>query len=458
MEKIAQIRAQRAAAYDGLKALAALDTLTADQETEFTKLETEIKGHDADIERKLAAHALAVKSAQPVNENPAPVPAQAKKAEKYETDRTLVVAGMAKMIGLARGSATDAMRSCKSLYGDSHPVTKALGEGSGPTGGFMVPPDYMPDVIELLRANAVVRKAGPRSLPMPHGTMTIPAQASAASATYTGENKPIAVSQPGVGQIVASAKKLTGLVPMSNELMHDASPAADAFVRDDLVQVLALREDLAFLLGDGTQETPRGMLSFANGYAVATGGAPGIFQTGGNSVLASGGNFIASNETYNLQTVVDELGAAAEALDAANVPDRKRVWFFHSRTKNYLQNVQNALGLYVFRDEMSKGTLNGYPFMVSNQIPVNLWDATGTNKDCSLVILAEMTEMLLLDTMMLELAVSQDGMYIDAGGVAQSAFQNDQTLIRAIERHDFQARHDASVAVIEFARWARSGS
>jgi len=74
--------------------------------------------------------------------------------------------------------------------------------------------------------------------------------------------------------------------------MRYADPAVDAFVRDDLVKVIALREDLAFILGDGTQDTPRGFLSFAGAYAVTGGGAAGVFSTTGNSTAASGGNFI----------------------------------------------------------------------------------------------------------------------------------------------------------------------
>jgi hypothetical protein len=56
--------------------------------------------------------------------------------------------------------------------------------------------------------------------------------------------------------------------------------------------------------------------------------------------------------------------------------------------------------------------------------------------------------------MQLELAVSRDGTYIDGGGNTQSAFSNDQTLIRAIAEHDFQMRHDAAIAVLQFVRWA----
>ena len=133
----------------------------------------------------------------------------------------------------------------------------------------------MPDYVELLRAKAQVRAAGPRTLPMPRGTMRLPAQTSAAQASYSAEDRRIPVSQPGTGALVASYKKEVGLVPISNDLMRFADPAIDAFVRDDLVKVMALREDLAFLIGDGTQDSPRGFLSFANAYAVARGGTPG---------------------------------------------------------------------------------------------------------------------------------------------------------------------------------------
>ena len=78
--------------------------------------------------------------------------------------------------------------------------------------------------------------------------MTLPRQASPATASYGTENSQIAASQQSLKQIVASFKKLTALVPISNDLMRYADPAIDAMVRDDLVEVIALREDLAFML------------------------------------------------------------------------------------------------------------------------------------------------------------------------------------------------------------------
>jgi HK97 family phage major capsid protein len=289
---------------------------------------------------------------------------------------------------------------------------------------------------------------------MPRGTMTLPGQASAATASYGGENVAPITSQQTLNQIVATYKKLTALVPVTNDMMRYADPAVDAFVRDDLVKVIALREDLAFLLGDGTSFTPRGFTSFANEYALANGGVGGNYLTNANSTAGSGGNFVTSTGAYTLATVAAELGGAINKLDTANVPDNRRVWFMHPRSYNYLNNVQNSLGLYVYRDELSKGTLLGYPFKKSTQINVNWYDATGTNTDCSLVALVEMTDALLLDSMSLELFVSREGSYTDGSGTQVNVVQQDQTLIRAIAEHDFQMRHSASVSIIQFVRWA----
>jgi HK97 family phage major capsid protein len=216
-------------------------------------------------------------------------------------------------------------------------------------------------------------------------------------------------------------------------------------------------------MDDGTADGVRGFLSFANSWVAVGGGTVGVWSTSANSTLAvngadpansTGGNFITSTAVFTLVTVAQELGGAQNRLDQANVPEVKRRWFMNPRSFNYLNNVQNSLGVYVYRDELSRGTLLGYPFSKTTQIPTNFWDASGTNKDLSFVFLVEMTEALLLDSMTLELAVSRDGSYVDSGGATVSAFQSDQTIIRAIAEHDFQMRHDAAIAVIQGVRWA----
>lgn len=496
--KISDLRAKKAAALDDLAgkrvtALAAFKEIAEKKDFKKdvdqpvfeerhkaigdldVKIEATVAEWDAEIDRAQKLIDAEAKGAQPVAGQDRPTVAAALEDSPYLskaaaeskgliTNKGLILSGCARMIGAGGGNVYNARQAAKDLYGENHPVTKALLAGVGASGGFIVPPDYVAEIIELLRPAAVVRSANPRMMSMPRGTLTLPAQTQAATASYSGETSAITQSQQQLGQIVATYKKLTALVPVTNDLMRYADPAADAFVRDDLVKVIALREDLAFLLGDGTADAPRGFTSFANQFALqvgtgtqaapVAGGIAGNWLSTANSTAAVGGNFINSNGTYTLTTVAQELGGLVNKLDAANVPDFRRRWFMNPRSWNYLNNVQNSLGLYVYRDELSKGTLLGYPFSKSTQIPTNIWDATGTNKDCSFVMLVEMTDALLLDSMMLELAVSREGSYVNSVGATVSAFQADQTLIRAIAEHDFQMRHVASIAVAEFVRWA----
>lgn len=476
MTTLTEVRQLRSKAFGAFEALATKDVLSADEEAKYGELKTEIKAFDDRIARMVEASELAAKSAQPVaGQDGADRVYPSVETDPYVSDeavkkrgiagsaKSLLIGGVAKMLGAGNGSKTEAAAIAKNLYGESHPVTKALNVGTGSAGGFIVPPDVMNEVIPLLRAKAVVRGAGGRNIPMPRGTMTLPGQRSAATASYGSETRAITQSQQTLGQIVASFKKLTALVPVTNDMMRYADPAVDAFVRDDLVKVMALREDLAFLMGDGTQDTPRGFLSFANGWVSTNGGTVGNWSTTGNSTYAAngtdpanstGGNFVTSNASYTLATAASELGGAVNRLDQANVPDDRRVWFFNPRIFNYLYNVQNSLGVYVYRDELVSGTLLGYPFRKTTQIGTNYRDTSSSNTDLSFIFLVEMTEDMIFDSMQLELAVSREGSYIDSTGATISAFQQDQTVIRAIAEHDHQLRHDASVAVIQAVRWA----
>jgi HK97 family phage major capsid protein len=436
--------------------------------SEFDRLYAEVKALDDTIQRQTALIEVSRASAVPAagQEHTAAYTSwaqpkfdlytheEAAEARGLITHKGLALAGVARALSNGRGL-SDAGNWAAKNYGEQHPVTKALVAGVGGSGGFIVPPEYINEIIELLRPMTAVRGANPRTMPMPRGTMTLPAQTGAATATYSGETSKIAASQQTLGQIVASYKKLTALVPVSNDLMRYADPAADAFVRDDLTKVMALREDLAFLVGDGTQNTPRGFLSFANEYALQQGGAAGTWLVGSDSTYASGGNFITSNETYTQATVANELAGMVNRLDTANVPDIRRVWFMHPRIYNYLFNLLNSLGLYVYRDELTKGTLLNYPIAKrSTQIPINIQDTNAAYSIASFIFLVEMTDAMILDSMTLELFVSREGSYTDSGGNQVNVVQVDQTLIRAIAEHDFQMRHPASVSVNQGVIWA----
>jgi HK97 family phage major capsid protein len=469
---IHELRAKRATAFDQFKAVAEKKDFTVADQPEYDRLKGVVLGADAEIKRAQELVELEVKTALPVagqderhntwaqvKDDPYTEKAHAE-AKGLGTNKGLMIGAMARMIGKSGGNILMSGEMAKQTFGERHVVTsnimKALAAGVGASGGFIVPPDYVNEIIELLRPRAVVRASNPRSMPMPRGTMTLPAQTNASTATYGGETTQINAAQPTLGQIIATYKKMTALVPVTNDLMRYADPAADAFVRDDLVKVTALREDLAFLMGDGTQDSPIGFLSFANAWVGALKGTLGAWSSTGNSTGAVGGGFITSTGGVNvsLTTVANELAGMVNKLDTQNVPDIRRKWFFHPRIFNFLNNLLNSLGMYVYRDELAKGTLLGYPFAKSTQIPININDATSANSNCTFIFLVEMDDALILDSMNLELSVSREGTFYDTNGVLQSAFQKDLTIIRGIMEHDFQMRHQASIAVNQLVTWS----
>lgn len=378
---------------------------------------------DASTEEEKALARMRVKSGT--------VPARAAK----KLDKGLIVGGMIRMAASGGGSTSDAIANSTKTYGAQHPVTKTLSTGVGPAGGFIIPPDYVAEVIELLRPLAVVRDAGPRVLPMPRGTMTLPRQSQAATAGYGAELASIPVSEQRLDQIVASYKKLTALVPVSNDLMRYSDPAVDAFVRDDLVQVIARREDLAFIRGDGTNDSPRGFKSFC---------------PTGNVITAAATTSI-TDAAAKVTAVNNALTGAITKLRMANVQVQKPVWFMSPRVEMFLYSLLNALGLYVYRDEMNDGKILGIPYKTTTQIPANL--TIGSVTDASEIYLVEMTQALLLDSMSLEISVSREATYTDQSGNSVSTFQQDQTLVRCIAEHDFQMRHDEAIAMIQGVDW-----
>lgn len=306
----------------------------------------------------------------------------------------------------------------------------AMSEGVMADGGALVPDEFSSEFIDLLRARAVVRGLGARPLPMNRGTLSISKQTGAATANYVGENAVIPASKPAVGALQLSAKKLAAIVAISNDLIRDAVYSADAFVRDDSVKVVALREDLAFLRGDGTQFTPKGIRNWtvaANVFAAT--------QTGASATAAE----VIADSTKQIRLV-----------EESNVGMVSCGWAMTPRSKWYLMNLRDGVGGFIFKDEMSRGTFWGYPFKTTTQIPQNL--GGGTNE--SEIYFGDFSEAIIGENTTLLVEAFPNGTYIDpTSGVAVSGISSDQTVVRVIERHDFGLRHENTFSVLSTVKY-----
>ena len=286
----------------------------------------------------------------------------------------------------------------------------------------------MAEVTELLRAAVVIEASGAVSVPMPNGNLSLNHQETSATARYLGEVAPITPSQPSFGRMKLSAKKLGAMVPVSNDFLRYAVPQANTIIRDDLVNTIAVRKDLALIRDDGTQDTPKGLRWLA----------PAV-----NVVARS---LDAGNVT--LETVTDDLMDAIDRLESGNIRMTRPGWLMAPRTKNFLMKLRDGNGNRAYRDDMRGGMLEGLPFRTTTNIPTTL----GVGGDESEIYLVDFATIIVGEAFDLEIVVSDQASFTQNG--QQNGFEQDETLVRALMAHDINARQRGrEITVITEVDW-----
>lgn len=361
-----------------------------------------------------------------------------KRPEASEADKGLTFARVTRALAHTKlvGGSIDTERAVAVLkrwgHGDEDPavkslqdMTKAMTSDSGEDGGFLVKPYVTDEVIELLRPKVVVRMLGALSWPLVGGTAKVPRITQGVTSYWIGESSDATVSQLKTGMLPLSARKLVTLVPVSNDLIRRTSNRADSIVRDDMLRAMSQAEDLAFIRSLGSQHSPKGLRYWAP--------AANVTAMTGTDILAD---------------ITTDLGELVLALEQGDIPLDRPGWMFSPRTRHRLMTIRDGNGNYVFRDEMLRGNLWGYPFGVTTQIPNNL--GGGANE--SEVYFADFAHAVIGDEDQMMVDVSSEAAYIDGGSLV-SAFSRDQTLIRVISTVDFGMRHDGAVAVKTGITW-----
>jgi HK97 family phage major capsid protein len=147
---------------------------------------------------------------------------------------------------------------------------KNLGENMGDAGGFLVPEEFRPDLMQIPIEQSVIR---PRAftLPMASSTLRIPSIRDTShasnlfggvSASWGSEGEDISSStnEPSFSQIRLDAHKLTGYTVISNELVQDSAIAVDTMLTRLFGQAISYFEDVAFINGTGAGQ-PQGILN-----------------------------------------------------------------------------------------------------------------------------------------------------------------------------------------------------
>jgi HK97 family phage major capsid protein len=303
---------------------------------------------------------------------------------------------------------------------------KALGEEILSAGGALLPPEFSSAIIEELGAKAKVRAMGATTVPMNTGSLSMPFIDQSATAAYTTEGANATSSQPTFGMLELSDKELVSLVPVGNRLLNNGGDRVDNLLRGHMVRVMRRKEDITFIRSSGAAGEPTGMLFWAD--------SDNKFNSTGETVAA----------------VTDDLGNAVLKLEDNDVDlDESPGWLISPTVKKGLMTARDSNGQLVFEPEMKNGTIMGFPFEVTSQIPSNL----GGSSDESEVYFAAFDSLLIAENETIQVEGFPGGAYHD-GSAVQSGISRNETVLRAIALHDFGAQQRGKeIAVIEQVDW-----
>lgn len=319
---------------------------------------------------------------------------------------------------------------------DTRSVFAATTTADG-SGGDLVPTPLMDEIIPLLFADSAFMSGGPQELPLPNGNLKLPRGATKPTASWGAEGAQITASDVTFDGVELSAKILRVLTPVQNSLLAYAVPSTFAFISNSLRDTMVEAIDVAGIRADGSSDMPEGLKSLADAANVFAATA----DPGGETQLQTA------------KRIEDDLRAAMMKLTLANIPMRSPSWLMNPNVAAYIGDLRDGNGNPFF-PEMNKPkgqrALKGYPVRETTQIPINL--GVGTNE--TEITFADFGHVYYGIARLMAMAVSTQASYFD-GTALRSAFDRDQTVLRAITEIDFDMSYGKAASVLTGATWGQ---
>lgn len=211
-------------------------------------------------------------------------------------------------------------------------------------GGAFVPTTIQTPIIEILRNKMVTREAGIQVIGGLTGNVSIPRQTGAATAYSLSEIALLTLSTQTIDQIVFSPKRAGVTNNYSKQLVIQSSVDVENFMRNDMMEVLAIYLDFLVLNGNGANSQPTGIVNIPGVGSITFGGA----ATYANLVLfettLNAANALLGNRRYITSPLAKgKLKSAAKFLTGGGT---------------------NVTNIALWEDD----EINGYPALDTNQI------------------------------------------------------------------------------------------
>lgn len=227
---------------------------------------------------------------------------------------------------------------------------RVLSKASGAAGGYLVPLDLYEQIIEVRRQRSTIGVLARQIVTSTGTTINVATATAHGTSTWTAENAGITASDETFGQVAVGAYKAATLTLVSEELLADDGTELDAYLAGELGLRLAVLEDAAYAVGDGTGK-PMGIANASSGYTVATAavGSTLVFKAA-------------------------DVATAYAALSVAYVPTA--TWLFAPSAFRSLAGLADTAGGLVYPTlHAAEPTLYARPVVVAADMPTSAANA-----------------------------------------------------------------------------------
>lgn len=196
--------------------------------------------------------------------------------------------------------------------------------------------------IDILRKKAWVMKRA-RMLAGLVGNVDIPKQTASTQAYWVGEGGAPTAGQPGLDQISFTPKTVGAYTDITRRLLKQATPDAEAIVRDDILRVLGLEIDRVAIYGTGTEYQPKGVKLYTGINAVdfATAGQPSFAEFVSMETQIALDNADVDNMSYAFNAAIR--GHAKTTLKFPGVNGSQTIWEPGNTVNGYATDVSNQI-------------------------------------------------------------------------------------------------------------------
>jgi HK97 family phage major capsid protein len=234
-------------------------------------------------------------------------------------------------------------------------------------GAGAIPTMLAPTLLDTLRNAVVLRRLGAVVLTDMVGAFAIPKKTASTTFGWVAEDAATTATDIVVGTVPFGEKCLTGRTRITRSFAKQSSIDAEAMVRQDLMDGLAVGLDDGGINGTGANSQPTGLLAVAGTNSVVIG------NNGGPATWA---------KVVEMET----------AVGAANAAGMNPAYLTNSKVRGALKTIPKVAGTGIFIQEGTQA--NGAPVEVSNLVPSTLTKGTSAGV-CSAMIYGDFSNLVI---------------------------------------------------------------